>query len=56
MKTSKSIIDYRKMKRDISATHNMEKSYNEITINPNKSLQPTETAGFEFSRFDFSNV
>jgi len=56
MKTGKSIIDYKKKKKDISFTHNMEKSYNEITVNPNKSFQPTETAGFEFSRFDFSNV
>jgi len=47
MKTSKSIIDYQKMKKGINSTHNMEKSYNEITINPNKSLQQTETAVFE---------
>jgi len=34
----------------------MNKNYNKITINPNKSLQPTENAGFEFVRFDFSNA
>jgi len=51
MKTIKSIIDYQK-KRDISFTHNMEKSYNKITVNPNKSFQPIETASFEFTRFN----
>lgn len=34
----------------------MEKSYNKITINPNKSFQLAETASFEFSRFDCVNV
>lgn len=31
-------------------------NYNEIIINPNKGLQPTETVVFEFSRYNFSNV
>jgi hypothetical protein len=44
------------MKRDISFTHNMEKNYNGITINPNKSFQPTGTADFEFTGFDFRGV
>ena len=56
IKIGKVIIDYQKIKRDISFTHNMEKSYNKISINPNESLQQTETLGFEFIRFDFSNV
>lgn len=34
----------------------MNKNYNEVTVNPNKNLQSTETAGFESSRFDFSDV
>lgn len=34
----------------------MNKNYNKISKNPNKSFQQTETAGFEFTRFDFSNV
>jgi len=28
-------------------THVKDESYNEITINPNKSFQPTETAGLQ---------
>jgi hypothetical protein len=34
----------------------MNKNYNEIFKNPNKSFQPTETVGFEFFKFAFSNV
>ena len=34
-------------------SHNVEKKYNEIVINPNKSFQLTETAMFEFPRFNF---
>jgi hypothetical protein len=56
MKTSKSIIDYRKTKRGISATHNMEKNYYKISKNLNKSLQSTVTASCEYFRFDFNNV
>ena len=56
MKTIKSIIDYQKTKRDISSTYTMDESYNEITGNPNKSLQSTETAVFGFIRFDCRNV
>jgi hypothetical protein len=55
MKISKSVIDYQRIKRDINSTHNMENSYNKVTIKPNKSLQQSETAGFEFSRFIFAN-
>jgi len=36
-------------------THVKDESYNEISRNPNKSLQSTETAGFEFARFNFRN-
>ena len=36
-------------------THNVEKKYNKIVINPNKSFQLTETARFEFPRFNFLN-
>lgn len=56
MKIGKSPIDYQRTKSDISFTHNVEKSYNEISKNHNKSLQPTENIGFESSRFDLSNV
>ena len=56
METGKLIIDYQKMKRNIISTHNMNKNYNEISKNPNKSFQQTETAGFEISRSDFNNV
>jgi hypothetical protein len=54
MKTSKSIIDYQKQKKDSCLIYTMNKSYNEITINPNESFQPTETAGFESIWFNFA--
>jgi hypothetical protein len=34
----------------------MDKNYNKISKNPNKSLQPAETTGFEIFRFDLSSV
>lgn len=34
----------------------MNKNYNKININPNKSLQSNKTDGFESPKFIFSNV
>jgi len=34
----------------------MNKNYNAISENTNKSFQPTETASFEFTDFNFHNV
>ena len=56
MKITKLGGKYFSRTKDFCSTRNLEINYNGIIINPNKSLRSTETVGFEFPRFDFSNV
>ena len=54
MKITKLGSKYFNRTKDFCSTRNPEINYNEIIINPSKSFQPTETAGFEFPRFVFA--
>lgn len=51
MKFYKSSRKYLNRTKEFWFTYNPEINYNEIIINPNKSLQSTETAVFETVRF-----